>query len=544
MAKRFIRISLAVKFRLLFGPALLVVIGAALMVPWYFMEVLSEQSVEAPTRELTRLRLAEWQRVHQKNLTDAHKNSRVVELYTAGKRSAGEAVSPHAPFDPEAEIREGPVFRIINVSLPKKDLDRPAQKARKFFVKNPEKRVVWRKARNMQDKPVYRGFRAVRNTAACNECHKDNRKPALRFAPGQLIGLIDVTLPTSAASVSQLWWARSAIIAGGVFAVVLALVIFSVIAHRIVLRPVRKLRELSDKVADGDMTVRSSLRTGDEWQRLGESFNEMLTAITDQHNKLRAANRAVELNLIEMGERNLALFEANQVKTEFLANISHELRTPLNSIIGFADLLCESEEERTARYGTNVSTAAKNLLAMINDMLDLAKIEAGKANVRFDKVSAIDSCQTILTLMQPLADKKNITLLAAIDAKTPIISTDGGKLQQILFNLVSNAIKFTPSGGMVTLSVQPSESRGASLPEEVLFAIADTGPGISEADQAHIFEKFYQVDPTLTKETTGTGLGLAICKELAMLLGGKLSLHSATGEGTTFSLTLPIREKQ
>ncbi len=530
MAKRFIRISLAVKFRLLFGVALLGVIAAALVVPWYFMEVLSEQGIEGPARELTRLRLNEWKSYQH----DAHKRhlaqdseSRILGLYQIGR---------------EAEGLSGPSFIILDPTDPAKGLDKLARKALKAFLKNPELEITWRKTENNQGKTVYRCFRAVRNTSDFAEYYADLTGPAKRrFQPGQLVAMIDVTLPESAAAGRLLWWTRGAFVAGGVLAGILALVILAIISHRIILRPVRILREMADKVAEGDQTVRSNLNTGDELQRLGESFNEMLSAIQDQHNKLRSANRALDLKLNELGEVNVALYEAIQVKTEFLANVSHELRTPLNSIIGFADLLCESKDERTARYGQNVSTAARNLLAMINDMLDLAKIEAGKADVRFDKVSVIDTCQTLLALMHPLADKKNMKLAADLAEDLPIITTDGGKLQQILYNLLSNAIKFTPPNGKVMFSASIAPPRNGKGAGEAVISVADTGPGISEPDQAHIFEKFYQADGTLTKEAVGTGLGLAICKELSSLLGGRLVLKSAPGHGATFSLILPLK---
>ncbi len=536
MAKRFIRISLAAKFRLLFGLALLGVIAAALVAPWYFMEDLSEQGLAGPAQELTRLRLKEWALFHADQTTReaaGNKNSLVRRFFSEDPQYKME----EAPE--ESRDRTGPSIVTLNLQEPMSGLDRPAQKVLKFFMHNPTKRIVWRRT-DERDKTVYRCFRAVRNTAACNECHKNNPKPTLRFRPGQLVAMVDMTLPASAGSDTTLWLARGVIAGSGVLAGVLAMVIFAIIAHRIVLRPVRSLWQLADKVAEGDLTVRSKVRTNDELQRLGESFNEMLAAIQDQHNKLRAANRAVELNLIEMGERNLALFEANQVKTEFLANVSHELRTPLNSIIGFGDLLSESADERTARYGMNISTASKSLLAMINDMLDLAKIEAGRSVVRPDKVSVLDTCGDMLALMQPQADKKNIHLIGELDKKIPIIRTDGGKLQQILFNLLSNAIKFTPAAGTVTLSVQPVKGRKETRRKEIMISVADTGPGISEADQPHIFEKFYQADSTLTKEATGTGLGLAISRELANLLGGRLTLKSEIGKGATITLILLI----
>lgn len=517
------------KFRLMFGLALLGVIAAALAVPWYFMEVLSEQSLEGPARAWTRARLNEWQsdgQAQHANATDA--NSDVLRYYTMGR---------------EAEGLTGPRFIVLDPQQPEENLGRSARYALRAFQQMPDRDLAWRRTEDDQDRTVYRVFRAVRNTPSCSRCHTDPTKPrTLQFRPNQLVGLVEVTLPESVASGEQLWLARGAILLGGILAGLVALIVFAIIAHRVVLRPVRKLRELADKVAEGDMSVRSNVATGDELQRLGESFNEMLEAINHQHGQLRTANRALDLKLNELAEANVALYEANQVKTEFLANVSHELRTPLNSIIGFADLLSEADDERTSRFGRNISAASKSLLAMINDMLDLAKIEAGRADVRFDKVSVTDTCQTLLALMQPQADKKNIELAGEIDDQLPMVKTDGGKLQQILYNLLSNAIKFTPAGGTVTLQAETiPEPQG--LPQQIRISVADSGPGIPEADQPHIFEKFYQVDATLTKETTGTGLGLAISKELTSLLRGKLSLKSEPGQGATFILTLPIEPK-
>ena len=535
MAKRFIRISLAVKFRLLFFLALLGVIAAALVVPWYSMEVLSEQGLEGPTRDLTRLRLNEWARFHHNQKTsDAARdaNSEVFSLYSEGNDTRG---------------LTGPSFILLDREDPVKDLDKSARKAYKAF-QNPDRLLAWYKTNNEQGQNVYSCFRAVRITSEkpwdCTRCHNDDSAmPAKsRFKHGQLVALIGITLPEESASPMRLWLARGAIVIGSMLAGVLALVIFAIISHRLVLRPVQKLRILADKVTEGDLGVRSTVNTDDELQRLGESFNEMLDAIAAQHKELRAANKAVELRMAELGERNIALHQANQVKTEFLANVSHELRTPLNSIIGFADLLSGSQDEKISRYGANIGTAAKNLLAMINDMLDLAKIEAGKAEVRMAKVSVLDTCQTLSTLMQPLADKQNIKLSDDVDPDLPMIVTDGGKLQQILYNLLSNAVKFTPPGGEVTLTGYVEKTRSSGNKRQVVIAVKDTGPGISKADQNRVFEKFFQSGETLTKESTGTGLGLAISKELAALIKAKLTLKSTPGKGTVFMLHLPMDE--
>ena len=524
MAKRFVRISLAAKFRLLFGTAALGIIAAALLVPWYFLELLGEQAVERPAAVLTRLRLKEWQQGHQQT---PRPPSKVEELYA---------------LEAEGQVRSGPAFVTLSSDLSKAagTLDSPAQGALKAFLRNPDQEMAILRAEDEEGQSVYRCFRAVRMQPSCVECHRA-KPPRLQFQPGQLVGMIDVALPAAEASGALVWWTRGAFVIGGALAAVLALILFAVITHRLILRPVGRLRDVADRAAEGDLSVRSTIRTGDELERLGASFNEMLAAIADQHEKLRAANRALDLKLHELAEANVTLFQANQVKTEFLANVSHELRTPLNSVIGFADLVAASEDERVRRYGQNIASAARNLLNLINDLLDLAKIEAGRAQVRLDRVSATDACQTLVALMRPQADQKQIALTADLAPDLPIVVTDAGKLQQILYNLLSNAVKYTPAGGSVTVTTRRVRvARKGGEADAVAISVADTGPGIAEADQQRIFEKFYQVDRPLTKESGGAGLGLAIARELTSLLGGTLTLKSSPGHGAEFTLTLPV----
>jgi len=530
MAKRLVKISLATKLRLLFGLAILGVIAAALVVPWYFMELLAKQGVQRPGSELTRLRLHEWLRDHPKDPDAAmDKSSRVVTLYATGE---------------DVAARAGPsVMVLVEGRKSARPLDSSARKAVKAFARNLEQRLAIIEGDDERDETVFRVFRAVRAEQSCMTCHGATAKGELRYQPGQLVGIVHVTLPGEMASTPLVWWTRGAFVVGALLAGTLALVLFVLISRRLILRPIRSLQNLTDKVAEGNLTARSRIRTADEFQRLGEGFNEMLDAINSQHDKLRAANRALDLKLSELAEANVTLYKADQVKSEFLANISHELRTPLNSIIGFADLLAEKDDDRIRRYGQNISSAANSLLSMINDLLDMAKIEAGKADVRLDKVSVTDTCRTLVQLLAPLADKKHLVLRAELDEKLPIVVTDAGKLQQILYNLLSNAIKFTPAGGSVTVSTAVlADDDGAA--KEVAISLADSGPGIAEADQMRIFDKFYQVDPTLTKQAHGTGLGLAIAKELTMLLGGQLTLKSSPGHGATFTLTMPVEPPQ
>jgi signal transduction histidine kinase len=253
------------------------------------------------------------------------------------------------------------------------------------------------------------------------------------------------------------------------------------------------------------------------------------------------------------------LFEANRLKSEFLTNVTHELRTPLNAILGFADLMGDTAgrlaavavsgagagaEAKLQRYSENIRTSARQLLDLINDLLDLAKIEAGKIVLREEKVNVADVCEAMANFMRPLAQKKGIELRMNIAPDMPLITTDPGRFQQILYNFLSNAIKFTPAEGSVTIMARneepPVEGDGAGAVREVRVSITDTGPGISPEDQKVIFEKFRQIDGSVTRQHAGTGLGLTIARELASMLGARIELVSAVGKGATFALVMPV----
>jgi two-component system, NarL family, sensor histidine kinase BarA len=532
MAKRFVKISLATKLRLVFGVALLGIIMAALVLPWYFMELLAEQGLQGRGAEVTRLSYNEFAQQHVKNRVAPEQSMTAVGAFYQG--------------DSTKTVREGPLFVSLVDDSPQRPIDSTRTQARKVLEHATDQEVYLARAEDKRGRSIFRCFRPVRSGPSCTACHGAGSQGQATFTPGQLVGMIEIVMPASAAAGPMVWWTRGAFVAGGVTASLVALVLFAIITQRLIIRPVRHLREMADKVAEGDMSVRSKVKTGDELQRLGESFNDMLTAIVDQHDKLRSANRALDLKLAELAEANVTLFKANQVKNEFLANVSHELRTPLNSIIGFADLVVDAnEDDRTRRYGQNIASSSKHLLNMINDILDLAKIEAGKAEVRFDKVNVTDTCQTLRALMQPLADKKQLELKAELADDVPLVTTDGGKLQQVLYNLLSNAIKFTPPGGQVTLSTRKeSVCRDGRTFDEISVSVADTGPGIAEGDQQVVFEKFHRLDQSLTRESSGTGLGLAISKELTHLLGGRLTVKSSPGHGATFTLSLPVEPRQ
>ncbi|GIS61109.1 MAG: hypothetical protein CM1200mP2_33340 [Planctomycetaceae bacterium] len=223
--------------------------------------------------------------------------------------------------------------------------------------------------------------------------------------------------------------------------------------------------------------------------------------------------------------------------------MSHELRTPLNSILGFSDVLAAAAnlDDRQHRYVSNIQSSGQSLLTMINDVLDLAKIESGRMEVHAVEFSLGDLIDRLVNSIAPLAEKKNIDVVSAFDPDCPLLFQDIGKLEQILLNLLSNAIKFTPEGGRVRVSGQSHDARQVDL------LVEDNGVGIPLDDQEAIFEKFRQgsglpgQQDAMTREYGGTGLGLSIVKELTRLLGGSVILESEFGKGSTFTIRIPVQ---
>lgn len=381
-----------------------------------------------------------------------------------------------------------------------------------------------------------------------------------RAADGALAGMALVQHRSQRVA-SQLFIGRLYLLVTALVVGTLAIVIFHLITMRVILSPVRKLRETAERVREGGDGVRADIRTGDEFEELGEAFNQMLVGYEQTQERLRGANATLDLKVTELEERNRALDEAARLKGEFLATVSHELRTPLNSIIGFAELLvgiarAEAPDEdgqvrvdpdqfaKRTRFLEHILTAGRTLLEMINELLEIARIEAGKVDLRVEKMSVAASCEALVALIRPQADRKNIDVALELPAgvaahrEAPIIQTDPRKFQQIVFNLLSNAVKFTPEGGKVTLRAE--RLRGADDDPRVRVSVLDTGPGIAPEDQERIFEKFTRLESGHVREHTGTGLGLAICRELADLIQGTIQLVSEPGGGSMFSLIVPM----
>jgi signal transduction histidine kinase len=238
----------------------------------------------------------------------------------------------------------------------------------------------------------------------------------------------------------------------------------------------------------------------------------------------------------EIQEKSRQLAEASQHKSQFLANMSHELRTPLNAILGYTELIIDGiygeTPEKAQAVLKRIESNGRHLLGLINDVLDLSKIEAGQLKLALADYSIKDVVYNVVSAVEPLATKKKLNFKVEVRPDMPTAHGDEQKLTQVLLNLTGNAIKFTDAG---EVAIKVTAANGSYT-----VAIQDTGPGISATDQAKLFQQFQQADNSITKTKGGTGLGLAISKKIIELHGGSISVESSVGQGSTFAFTLPI----
>jgi two-component system sensor histidine kinase BarA len=367
----------------------------------------------------------------------------------------------------------------------------------------------------------------------CYACHvRDEPKVAQK---GDLIGVAVVRIAAKEFT-DRVDRNRAILISAALICTLLLMTGSWLIVRYVIVKPVKHLKDVSDAIAAGNLNIRSEILTGDEFEDLSHAYNRMLRSLMTKEDELRHVNADLNKTVDELAQANLALHTANQLKGDFLATMSHELRTPLQSIIGFSELLTAGTglSEKQRKWLQNVHGSGKHLLNLLNDVLELAKIEAGKMQVRVEEFDFRDLCEGVLNLFRQQAESKKLALESDIESEAATLRQDPQKLRQILLNLLSNAIKFTPEGGRIQLSAQRQGT-------ELVIEVADTGIGISPEDQETVFEKFRQSSQVLTREQGGSGLGLSICKELVKLLGGDITLKSTLGQGTTFTVRLPLR---
>jgi signal transduction histidine kinase len=543
--------SLERKCRFLFGLCLLVLITGSFW--WYGSS--TEELVYTTTRSTGRhLVDAIMLHHHWKALEADQKYTSLIE--TLGRTLQTEPYSWRM-LAPDAAAEERSGYTRLDAAVLDYFRDRPGPAADGAAPPAGQRQPGEYREFRTADNSEYHYYQPVRARKSCLICHEyrgstgtavaaaEAGAPRPRLAENELMAVVKVVMPDMATQ-KAINWNRAILLATAIITVFLAMLAAYAIVRYVIVKPLEHLRDVSDEVRRGNVQARAEIHTADEFEELGVAFNRMLRGLVDSQEELRKVNSSLDGKVDELAQANMHLYEMNRLKSDFLATMSHELRTPLNSIIGFSDVLgsIASLDEKQLRYVQNIRTSGRMLLEMINDILDLAKIEAGKMEVRPStfRLESVVSAQC--DMARPLAERKKIDLEFTIGPGLDAIEQDQAKVQQILANLLSNAVKFTPEGGRIDVRARLEESQGDPA-AQFLLEVEDTGVGIAEDERVAIFEKFRQGrvfqtgDDAMTREISGTGLGLSIVRELCRLLGGDISVESQLGRGSRFTVRLP-----
>ena len=327
------------------------------------------------------------------------------------------------------------------------------------------------------------------------------------------------------------------------------------VLSRSIIKPILDIEEASKRVAHGDFSRPASVMSRDEIGELALEFNKMAERleeyysalgkkVEDRTEELMAANSELSQKKAELEDKNEELSRVNRMKTLFLANVSHELRTPLNSIIGFSELLQEKSfgelNEKQTQYSKFIHASGTHLLHLINSILDLSKIEAGRMDLAKEKFSVSELIGDAVGSVRPIAHKRNIGIDVKETRASIMITADRSKLKQVMLNLLSNAVKFNIEDGKVIVDWGVKEEpKGMTVGKSFYIEVTDTGMGIKEEDIKRLFTEFEQLDASITREHGGTGLGLALTKKLVELHGWNIRVESEHGKGCKFIVTVP-----
>lgn len=416
---------------------------------------------------------------------------------------------------------------------------------------------------------VFRYTEPMTLVESCLSCHGEpageidlSGYPREGLPEGYIYGVLSMQIPTEAfVAASQ---ENAMLNVGFSLALIIACVaIISVAISHLVTRPLRRVQGAMEEVGDGDYSARLPVdKSSDEMTVLSNGFNEMVAQlertaghledlVTERTTALEDANTKLARQSAALEEANEALTEENQYRSDFLAMMSHELKTPLAASMAFADILRERQgadsgaEDAAARCEAGANSADserlwremernhRTLLSLINNILEMARIDAGRESFQPELMDVGDVVGLVQASIAPLADQKSIALEYRI-GEVPLFVADAEKLRRIVENLMSNAVKFTPVGGRITFAVTHRAEEGT-----IEFSVADTGCGIPEASHAAIFDRFVQADSSSSRAYGGSGLGLALVSELAEMHGGTVHLESTEGEGSTFTVSIP-----
>lgn len=541
-------VSLAKKCRITFGAAVVFILAIALLLPYIWMGQLIKKD------------LLDAGRARSQTLLDRHFQLKSTDYTALPLNNLGLLTDVNDPdicwirFTPvpaQPQIRIGDEGNKSPYGDLTEKINQTIESLRGNTTQND--RILLTREGGLRQSTYVRIFRATDN---CITCHNPQGS-ATPFSLNETIGTVIISLRGVGTEISKtVLMNRIWIIVAGLIGGIGAIVVFYWITQRVILRPIRQLRALANNVAEGNLDIRSNINTGDEYEKLANAFNNMLDGLQATQEKLRQANKQLDAKIAELSQRNIELFKANKVKSEFLANISHEFRTPLNAILGFAQVLREKpsqgglKKDKAQKYAENIIASGNSLLSMINDLLDLVKTQAGKMELHIEKTSISQLCEDLASSFSLMAEKKKIKIKWNVDSDIPLITTDVGKLRQILYNFLSNAVKFTPHRGKIEIRAgAPFENPpyttkwqpdNMAVENMVRIAVSDTGCGIAESNRNKIFEKFRQVDGSITRESAGTGLGLTISTELAAMLAGSIGLRSELKKGSTFWLDIPV----
>gem|GEM_PF-2309567 len=391
----------------------------------------------------------------------------------------------------------------------------------------------------------YRYMMAMRADESCLYCHGDpvgeldkTGYPKEGYKEGDLAGAISVILPMKDALLSaRAESIRLAILVLSVAALTLVLIWFLI--WRQVSNPLTQLAGVAATVGAGHLRIQRKelqpLYANRETAVVADAFDQMSQRLQELYDGLeqKVAERTAELS-----EANQELERASRHKSEFLSMVSHEFRTPLTSVITFTELLLADEHLKPEQRENlqDVLESSQTLLRMINDLLDLSRLDAGKIKLFRDVLGIQDLMRDVARTVHPLTEKKRINLVIEPDAKLPLVYADELRISQVLMNLLSNAIKFTPEGGTIRVTASADA-------EKVTVTVTDTGIGIADEEQARIFEAFRQGQAG-RQRPEGSGLGLALARSLVELHGGHIWVESRLGEGSKFAFTLPIWSEQ